>query len=324
MTTWTTDAVKPPDRFSFWREVVCQTVLNVATEAPPERFWARISGQEFGDLRFAAFDSSSHEIVRSKQHLVSAPADNYLISLQRKGRCSITQGSDDAFLLDPGEIAVVDGQEPFRVAFVGPVSRILAVVPKGMLDTRAPWLRDIPHRKIPADSEFAGLARMHLLRLATDRNELSEGEASLLTDNLCNLLALSFAHHTSVDKSWPAPQLPTILAFCRQNLGNPQLSPHMVAAQFGISVRTLHSRFERVDQTFSRWLIATRIEAVGVALRDPSQGNMGISQIAYRWGFGDLSHFNKSFRSRFGRTPREWRKGKTADPGAAGAYPEGN
>ena len=32
-----------------------------------------------------------------------------------------------------------------------------------------------------------------------------------------------------------------------------------------------------------------------------------ISEIAYRWGFNDLSHFNKAFRERFGRTPGEWR-----------------
>src|SRR5262249_28201634 len=108
MTTWTTDAVRPGDRFSFWREVVCRTVLNVSTEAPPDRFKAQISGRSAGALRFAAFDSSSHEIVRSKEHLVAAPADNYLVSLQRRGCSHITQG-DEAFLLNPGEIAIVDG-----------------------------------------------------------------------------------------------------------------------------------------------------------------------------------------------------------------------
>ena len=163
----------------------------------------------------------------------------------------------------------------------------------------------------PLISEFADLTRSHLLRLANTHNDLSEGEVSLLTDNLCNLLALSFARQTSADQ-WLAPQLPEILAFCRQNLGDPDLSPHMVAARFRISVRTLHSRFEHVDPTFSRWVIANRIEAIRVALRDPGQRDMSISEIAYRWGFSDLSHFNKLFRARFYETPREWRKCKMA------------
>jgi AraC family transcriptional activator of tynA and feaB len=34
---------------------------------------------------------------------------------------------------------------------------------------------------------------------------------------------------------------------------------------------------------------------------------LNISEIAYAWGFNDLSHFNRAFRARFGMTPREWR-----------------
>jgi AraC family transcriptional regulator, positive regulator of tynA and feaB len=307
MTTWTTEAVKPSDRFAFWREVVCQTVLNVSTEAPPQQFWARISGQSFGAMRFAAFDSSGHEIVRSKEHLSNAPADTYLISLQRKGRCHITQGSDDEFLLDPGEIAIVDGEEPFRVAFPSAVSRVLAVVPKNVLDTRAPWLRKMTQRKIHANSSYAEMVRLHLLKLANS-HDLAEGEVNLLTDNLCNLLVLSFGRETSTGKRSPEPQVAAIIAFCRANLANPDLAPDMAAARFGISVRTLHLRFRDVGQTFGQWLIENRLEAIRVALRDPLQLHTTISDIAYRWGFSDLSHFNKAFRLRFGHTPREWRR----------------
>ena len=307
MTAWTTDAVKPRERFSFWREVVCQAVLNVATEAPPDRFWARISGRGFGELRFAAFDSSGHDIVRDKEHLASGPSDNYLISLQRKGRCRIAQGGD-AFILDPGEIAIVDGQEPFRVSFPDPVSRILAVVPKKTLDARAPWLRKLPRRKIAAGSKFAELTRLHLLELATSRHELSGTEVDLLTDSLYNLLALSLTHESSANTRLPGPQLAAIVAFCRHNLGNPELSPRMVAAHFGISVRTLHSRFEQAGRTFTRWVIDNRLEASRIALRDPARRALSISEIAYHCGFNDLSHFDKAFRARYDRTPRGWRK----------------
>jgi AraC family transcriptional regulator, positive regulator of tynA and feaB len=307
MTVWTTETVESNDRFSFWREVVCQTVLNVSTEAPPDRFWARISGRSFGDLRFAAFDSSSHDIVRDKQHLAGAPSDNYLVSLQRKGRCHITQGSD-AFLLNPGEIAIVDGQEPFRVTFPDTVSRILAVVPKKTLDARAPWLRKLTQRKIAADSKFAELTRLHLLELATSHHELAGTEVDLLTDSLCNLLSLSLAHESPAGARHSSPQFAAILAFCRHNLTSTDLSPHKVAAHFGISVRTLHSRFEQAGRTFTRWVIDNRLEASRIALRDPAQRALSISEIAYRCGFNDLSHFDKAFRARYDRTPRGWRK----------------
>ena len=50
-----------------------------------------------------------------------------------------------------------------------------------------------------------------------------------------------------------------------------------------------------------------RLEVCALALRDPRQRASNISEIAYRWGFNDLSYFNKAFRARFDMTPGEWR-----------------
>ena len=300
MATWSTDTVKPSEGFSFWHDVVCQAVLNVATESRPICSCAHLRAQ----LRAVALRRlrvTGHEIVRSAAHLTRAPADNYLISLQRHGRSLIRQG-DDRFVLEPGEIALLDGQLPFHITFPESVGRAIAVVPRQTLEARAPWLRQAPLRKIAADAPFADLTRRHLLQLAAS-DSLDEGEANLLTDNLCNLLALASGREAT-----PDVQLETILAFCRRQLSNPELSPQLLAAQFGVSVRTVHLRFEKVGQSFGRWVLENRLEACRKALRDPALQAASISEIAYGWGFNDLSHFTKSFRARFGCSPREWRR----------------
>jgi AraC-like DNA-binding protein len=38
-------------------------------------------------------------------------------------------------------------------------------------------------------------------------------------------------------------------------------------------------------------------------LRDPRLADRKVSEIAMEAGFSDLSHFNRSFRRRFGETP---------------------
>jgi AraC family transcriptional regulator, positive regulator of tynA and feaB len=306
MATWSTDSVDARERFSFWREVVCRTILNVATESPREEFRARITGRSFGALRFAVFHSTSFEIVRNRQHVAHAPEDHYLVSLQLRGESQIVQG-DDAFALRPNEIGIVDGRRPFRIGFPKPVSRIVVAVPHEMIDQRAPWLRNAGHRKILPSSPFADLTRRHLLQLAVGEDRIGETEANLLADNLCNLLALSSGR--DVAASTPPPKLPfeALLTFCRQNLNNPDLSPGMVAARFGISLRTLHSRFGQAGHTFGRWVLASRLDGCSEALRDPGHTACSISEVAYRWGFNDLSHFNKAFRARQGMTPSQWR-----------------
>jgi len=54
-------------------------------------------------------------------------------------------------------------------------------------------------------------------------------------------------------------------------------------------------------------VLQSRLEACARALRDPNQRLLNISEIAYRWGFNDLSHFNRAFRAHFDMSPGEWR-----------------
>jgi AraC-like DNA-binding protein len=54
-------------------------------------------------------------------------------------------------------------------------------------------------------------------------------------------------------------------------------------------------------------VLKSRLDRCREALRDPRQTTCSISQIAYCWGFNDLSHFDKAFRARFGMAPRQWR-----------------
>jgi AraC family transcriptional regulator, positive regulator of tynA and feaB len=56
-------------------------------------------------------------------------------------------------------------------------------------------------------------------------------------------------------------------------------------------------------------VLDNRLAACREALRDQNQRGLNISEIAYRWGFNDLSHFNKTFRAQFNQTPRDWRHG---------------
>ncbi len=126
-------------------------------------------------------------------------------------------------------------------------------------------------------------------------------------ENVCNLLALAGAHDVPTSRMEADLQIEAMLAFCRQHLHDPSLSPQMVADHLGISLRTLHSRFRQIGSTFGRWMLEHRLDACRLALRDAGQRALNISEIAYRWGFNDLSHFNKTFRQRFDCTPGEWR-----------------
>jgi AraC family transcriptional activator of tynA and feaB len=285
---------------------VCQTVFKVSIEAPPERFSARMSTRSSGLLRFATTTSSgTYELVRTRRDIARAPADHYTIYLQLSGRTVLRQ--DDATNAVQGnEILFYDERTPFRATLVGG-ARTMAVIPHAMIDRRAPWLRRQPVQTFIANSPYIDLARRHLLQLGAEDTVMSENATALLTENVCNLLALASAHDAATDRLEPDLQIEALLAFCRQHLHDPALSPQLAADHLGISVRTLHSRFRQIGTTFGRWVLENRLDACRAALRDDYQRALNISEIVYRWGFNDLSHFNRTFRRRFDCTPREWR-----------------
>lgn len=81
------------------------------------------------------------------------------------------------------------------------------------------------------------------------------------------------------------------------------LDPASVAEGLGMSVRYLHKLLEPSGRTFAEHLLACRLDhAVGL-LRDPKSAHLKIAAVAARSGFGDISHFNRSFRKAFGDTP---------------------
>jgi AraC-like DNA-binding protein len=308
---WSTDVLPERERFPYWRDAVCRTVFNVSIEAQPERFFARMSTRRSGAFRFATTVSSgTYELIRTRRDIARAPADHYTIYLQLSGRTVLNQ-NDASNAVQGKEILFYDERTPFRATLTDGV-RTMAVIPRAMIDRRAPWLRRQPVQIFAGNSPYIDLARRHLVQLGAEDASLSESATALLMDNVCNLLALAGAGDIATSRLEADLQIEALLAFCRQRLHDPELSPQMAADHLGISLRTLHSRFRQIGSTFGRWVLENRLDACRTALRDTSQRALNISEIAYRWGFNDLSHFNKTFRQRFDCTPGEWRHAGSA------------
>jgi AraC-like DNA-binding protein len=308
MVEWSTETVQSRDRFSYWREAVCQSIFNISVEAPPGPFAARLASRAAGPLRLAIGESTTYDLVRTRREVSSAPADNYSIYLQLRGETVITQG-DETFTFAPNDIGLSDLRQPFRAAVAGGGRRITTVIPRDLIDRRAPWLKRKPALNyLAAGAPYVDLARRHIVALA-ENPAIGESAASLLAENLCNLLALASAVDVPASSLQPELQIEAMLAFCRRHLHDPALAPQMAADALGISVRTLHLRFKRTGKSFGRFVLEERLKACAQALRDPNQQRGSVSEIAYRWGFNDLSHFNRSFRAHFAMTPREWRRG---------------
>jgi AraC-like DNA-binding protein len=245
----------------------------------------------------------NYQIARTRRDVVNAPSDHYAIYLQLSGETTSVLG-EEAIKIYAGEMGFCVGV-PYRGDHGGRCA--IAMVPRAMIERRAPWLSNNGRRKFASNARFANHIRLHMMELAGSGPPLGESQSSLLADSLCNLMALAAADGLSPTRLQGDLQLEALLAFCRQNLQNPDLSPQLAADHIGISLRTLHSRFQMTGRSFGHWVLENRLEGCSAALRDPHQRQQNISEVAHRWGFNDLSYFNKAFRAQFGMTPGDWR-----------------
>ena len=108
----------------------------------------------------------------------------------------------------------------------------------------------------------------------------------------------------------PAP-LPTdqsrrdeALRFIQQHLADPTLGPERVAAHLGLSVRQLSRVFE--GDGVANMITEQRLLHAERLLRRLSS-SVQIAEVAARAGFPSPAHFSRTYRRRFGVTPREAR-----------------
>ena len=217
---------------------------------------------------------------------------------------------DETISLEPNEIAIVDGRDPFRVAFTEPVKRATAVIPHAMIDQRAPWLRS---RTASQDCGQFAVCGSGSPPSACSSPPAAPG---------CERNRSDVAHRQSVQSYWRSrPRAIWRQAACSRNSCSKPCS--LFAGKNltqSAAVAVARGGAFRHFRTYAAFAVpAARAELRPLASREQARClRQGAPRSAAdaatasprsptRCGFNDLSHFNKTFRARFGMPPRQWR-----------------
>ncbi len=92
------------------------------------------------------------------------------------------------------------------------------------------------------------------------------------------------------------------------NLAQPGLSATAMAVRHGISPRYLRSLFAQEGLSFTDFVLQQRLARSYELVTDPALAHWTISRLALDCGFEDMSWFNRSFKRRFGMSPRDARQ----------------
>lgn len=304
-----TREIVPGHRSAHWNRVVAETYFPLhLTFRDPAGFSGQLERREMGEVSLSRLTTEPLRYERRPTHISLANEEEYLVTLPRRSPVDFRQLGREV-RCDPGGFILERGDEPYRFSYDAPNVLSVLKIPKRLLSDK---IRDpdrfcarIIEARTGMSALFANMIdQLHRLSLTESR------AAAVLGRQAVEVLALVLderaGENDQVRSSVRAGHLRRAEQVVRGNLSNPGLSPEFVADACGVSKRYLHELFSDTNQTVSQFIRDERLNAAREAIM--SQRALGMAEIAYRYGFCDQSQFSRLFKSRFGKTPTEWRK----------------
>jgi len=256
------------------------------------------------------------DIVHTSRHISYANRDEILVCQQVAGLATLEQDGRGLTLRE-GDIVLIDPQLPYAGKFQCPSEMLVLKVPRRALEARLGVMRDMVARHVsPRDSEN-GLISALLGTLPMHAGELDPTVQEMVKGQVLDLLAVSLSK--AMQRQKPRVSCARSLALMKVRaavetyLSDPALDAEAVAAAAGISVRYANAVLGQDGTSITSLIRTRRLERCRRALEDPSQAQRKVSEIAYGWGFSDMTHFGRRFKAVYGMLPSEYRRRASSD-----------
>lgn len=300
------------DRLAMWREHYGHTIFRVdVAPVRDEPFRAAVTSRALPQLHLRYGVLSAARITRSREFLADGNDDLALV-INWAGRISaIARGREvalregDAVLVHSGEITAFDRSTPGGSFSIR--------IPHCVLASLVADLDDVVMRLIPRRFGALKLLGSYVDPLLQDDALAAAEFRHLAATHVHDLVALALgatrdAAEVAYHRGVRAARLRAAKDYIVENCHRRSLSIGTVAGHLGVTPRYLQKLFESGGDTFSAFLLGQRLACAYRMLMNPKFDRSHVSDIAYDVGFGDLSYFNRTFRQRYGATPRDIRE----------------
>jgi AraC family transcriptional regulator, positive regulator of tynA and feaB len=274
-------------------------------------FEAEIEVGGLGNLELILFRNSPMQVWHTAAQASCAKSDHLFVCHQLSGGITLEQDTREV-TLDAGCLTLLDPLLPYKGKFLRNSKMLVVKAPRRELEARLGKTRDMVVRLIKpntAQDRLTSSVTALLPSLARETGSISD---SIIGSDVLDLIAVSLAKAEGARprvSSAKALVLLNIRAAIEARLTDPKLDPQAIADAVGVSVRYANQVLAEQGTSLTRLVLARRLARCRSALEDPTQGHRMLSEIAYGWGFRDLTHFGRRFKQAYGILPSEARAG---------------
>ncbi len=309
---FSTDRIARPDRFDLWREVLTRKLLRVAIDPlSGDPFTAKVMMRAQHGFRLGLGEMGP-TISRRTRGVVAADNDDLALMVNLGGSFTLVRAGGE-LTLGEGDATLVSCTELGDIVRPARGRQLCIRMPRSAVAAHFPDIEAMTGRLIPRATDALRLLVHYVSHLYEDDDiAMSPGASELVVQHIGELVTLTVgAGRRAVMEAavggLRAARMSKVKSLISANLAREHLSAEDVAEAVGVSPRYVRRLFEAEGDSFSNYLATQRLQRAHALLTSPAAAGMTIATIAFKVGFGDLSYFNRRFRSAFDATPSDVR-----------------
>jgi AraC-like DNA-binding protein len=298
------------DRFEVYREMFRQYVYQAQIENRSEGvFEGSIELLQAGSVGVSKVIAPQSTYARTRRH-ISDSDDSVTLFIGRTQGLVIDQAGEQ-HEFRPGNGFLYYGAIPGLAASSAPISMWGIKVAADRLMTAS--ARRAQPMSISAERPAMKLITQYLHSFSTVAESSDADVRDAFGMHLSDLLMLIVGTDRDTlelikGRGLKAARTDVVLRLIAREYASPNLSAERIGLTLGITARQVHRLLEETTKTFYEHLLERRLLEARRLLTDPSCGVLPVAEIAQRTGFVDRTHFNHTFRTRFGETPTDARE----------------
>jgi AraC-like DNA-binding protein len=287
--------------------------IEVALPSHPTQLRAVATSSALGPVEVAGIHWNVAGLRRTADDMADDVEPHVFVGFQESGVSRYVQGGRAAEIR-PGDVVVLETVQPYTVSFGGTVHTATVRVPTHTLGLPQRLLKGVTAVRLGRDLPVVDAAAAFFSRLVRNQSALDGDDAAVgLAQPCIELIRAVLTTAGGRDDLAEGPLHDTlaqrVIAYLRLHLAEGDLTADRIAAAHHVSVRQLYLTLSRAGISLGDWVRAERLEECRRELASPVRAHLTIEAVARRWGFASAPHFSRVFRSRYGMSPREWRRG---------------
>jgi AraC-like DNA-binding protein len=289
-------------------ETISRLFINLEVDSA-ERINSRFLVSPMGELSLIRSSHISRNCVsrRLQRHMTDGDSSYFFACAPLQGQLRI-QHFGRSCLLKCGDLGFVTTDEEYVIEMSDTLDALWLRIPATLLLSHVAGMKDVVGRTIDV-SRGIGVAATELMLVSSrTSDDLGDRAARLVGQSILGFIGELVNSTQPGDLSQSTAYRRKILGramdFVEQHLGDEALNPEAIAHGIGIGRRYLSQIFAAEGLSAMRWVLQRRLERCRMEIERCGLGSVPIHEIAYRFGFSNISSFNRAFKAHFGCSPR--------------------